>query len=219
MAGTRLGRTISSKWVDGERPEEGDALIIESDFFRLVQLANFMRAGRPDFLAYRSRAAAVLAYCAGLRFTETAMLEPRHWMPDGEACILVPGNMLQSSRRVPASPAARWAVDRYLAERGPAHERFMFNVEGGLPLKQEVGNALRSAGLLAGGIQVGYLRAAFQNAILSSEPDNSLSYYLVGVQPPSELPDLDDHPTVGELDGLLRRSGHLYRDVRQLWRA
>jgi integrase len=217
-------------------------LIRESEFFKLVQLANFERHGRPNHLAYRSRAAAVLAYCGGLRFTEIAVLELKHWMPDGQSCIVVSSNLRRSPRRVPASPATRWAVERYLTERGPVPGRLLFDAEGGLPLKLEILNALRTAGFLktrraarahdeaavqdvrqcrpAGGdrIRPGDLRASFEDAIISSAPEDPRSYYLVGLQPPGGLPDLIDHPRLSDLDRLLKKSGHLYEDVQELWK-
>ena len=108
-------------------------------------------------------------------------------------------------------------MERYLAERGPTSDDFLFDAEGGLTLKQEILNALRTAGLLVKRIRTGDLRASFENAIVSSAPEDPRSYYLVGLQPPGGLPDLIDHPSLSDLERLLRKSGHLYQDVHELW--
>jgi integrase len=94
-------------------------LISQDEFVALVKLRNFERLGRPDYLAYRSRAAALLAYGAGLWFPEIMSLRRPHWMRDGGDCIFIEATAQRAPRTIPASPAVIWAVQRFLAERRP----------------------------------------------------------------------------------------------------
>jgi hypothetical protein len=84
------------------------SMISHTTFFRFVQLENFRRPGRPEYLAYRSRAAALLAYCAGLWFPEIMALTRRHWTPEGVQALLIES---------PDGIATRWTVGRFLRER------------------------------------------------------------------------------------------------------
>jgi site-specific recombinase XerC len=196
-------------------------LISKETFIALIELDNLRRVGRPDYLAYRSRAAAFLAYCGGLWFPEIMALRRAHWMPEGKACILIEATAERSPRRIPASPAVKWAVQRYLAERpGALEDGPLFACEGGLPLKQEITNAIRNSG--ASGerkVGSGELRASFEESILRAYRDEPLSYYLIGMVPPGRLPRIVEDPPLPDLDRLLRNSGHLYFDSREIWRG
>jgi hypothetical protein len=123
---------------------------------------------------------------------------------------------------VPASPAVIWAVQRFLAERHPRmldDDTPLFACEGGLPLKQEIRNALRRVTFATSReVRSGELRASFEEAILRAHRDEPLSYYLVGAAPPPHLPLVVEDPPLEDLDRLLRRSGHLYLDGPELWR-
>jgi site-specific recombinase XerC len=201
-------------------PIKGLGLLSKEDFFVFIQLENFRRPGRPEYLAYRSRAAAVLAYCAGLSFPEVMRLRSEHWMPDEEACLIVEANAERARRRVPASPATQWAVQRFLVERPPPIGNApLFACERGLPLKQEIANAIRKSSFARETKpRSGELRASFEEAILKYHRDSPLSYYLIGAAPPGHLPYVLDDPPLEDLHRLLRKSGHLYFDREELWR-
>lgn len=141
-------------------------------------------------------------------------------MPEGEACILIEATAERSPRRIPASPAVKWAVQRYLAERPETFgDAPLFACEGGLPLKQEITNAIRkSATSGERKLRSGELRASFEESILRAHRDDPLSYYLIGMAPPVHLPWIVEDPPLPDLDRLLRNSGHLYFDCRALWR-
>ena len=139
---------VQFTWKRYRLHREYKKLISQKDFFKFIQIDNFRRAGRPDYLAYRSRAAAVLAYCAGLWFPEVMALRREHWMPNSEACVVIDANAEYARRRIPASPAVQWAVQRFLAEGlAAAKSGLLFDCDGGLPLKQEIRNAIRKSPL------------------------------------------------------------------------
>lgn len=198
------------------------SLFSQEDFFALIQIENFRRPGRPAYLSYRSRAAAVLAYCAGLWFPEIMALRREHWMPNGGACLIIDANAEHARRRIPASPATQWAVQRFLAERpaAVANNDLLFDCEGGLPLKQEITNAIGKSPL-SRGVRPGSgeLRASFEEAILRSYRDSPLAFYLIGAAAPAHLPPVLDDPPLDDLHRLLRKSGHLYVDREELWKT
>jgi site-specific recombinase XerC len=198
-------------------------LISQDEFVELVKLRNFERIGRPDYLAYRSRAAAVLAYCAGLWFPEIMSLRRPHWMRDGAASISIEATDQRAPRTVAASPAVIWAVQRFLAERRPRildDDTPLFACDGGLPLKQEITNALRKVSFAKHRkVGTGELRASFEEAMLRAHRDDPLTYYLVGAAPPPHLPLVVADPPLEDLDRLLRKSKHLYLDGPELWRT
>ena len=198
-------------------------MISQDEFVALVKLRNFERLGRPDYLAYRSRAAALLAYGAGLWFPEIMSLRRPHWMRDGGDCIFIEATAQRAPRTIPASPAVIWAVQRFLAERRPRildDDTPLFACDGGLLLKQEITNALRKVEFAKHRkVRTGELRASFEETILRAHRDEPLSYYLIGAAPPPHLPLVVEDPPLEDLDRLLRKSGHLYLDGPELWRA
>lgn len=141
-------------------------------------------------------------------------------MPNSEACVVIDANAEHARRRIPASPAVQWDVQRFLA-KGPAAAKngLLFDCEGGLPLKQEIRNAIRKSPLGRGvGPGSGELRASFEEAVLKVHRDNPLAYYLIGAAAPAHLPPVLDDPPLDDLHRLLRNSGHLYLDQAELWR-
>jgi hypothetical protein len=94
-----------------ELPTSFRGLVITNETF--ISLIKFevlrsQRASQSDFR--RLRAAAALAYCAGLWFPEIMALRRRDWLQGGIARISIEGNSQRPGRMVPASPAAIWAV-------------------------------------------------------------------------------------------------------------
>lgn len=98
-------------------------------FFQLTRMENFRAAGRSEIEAYRGRAAAALAYCAGLRLPEILALRRRHWCPDFSNAVRIDGDRVDGvtarearPRIVPISPVARYMVGQYL-QAFPAYRR------------------------------------------------------------------------------------------------
>jgi integrase len=135
------------------RSKRVPALISPDDFFALIRLANFESPGRPVQWAHRARAAAGLAYCAGLWLPEILALRRRHWCPEGHDLVIVNGDRVvgeqgsQTHRRIlPVSPAARYLVGQFLKALGPNGvdpDGQFFAMEGAPPLKLELRNAAR----------------------------------------------------------------------------
>lgn len=144
-------------------------------------------------------------------------------MRDGGDCIFIEATAQRAPRTIPASPAVIWAVQRFLAERRPRildDDTPLFACDGGLLLKQEITNALRKVEFAKHRkVRTGELRASFEETILRAHRDEPLSYYLIGAAPPPHLPLVVEDPPLEDLDRLLRKSGHLYLDGPELWRA
>jgi hypothetical protein len=114
-------------------------------------------------------------------------------------------------------------VQRFLVERRPRildDNTPLFACEGGLPLKQEMTNAIRKVAFAKERkVRTGELRASFEEAILRAYRDEPLSYYLIGGAPPPHLSLVVEDPPLEDLARLLRKSGHLYLDGAELWRS
>lgn len=204
-------------------------MILPDDFFSFVRLANFESPGRPVQWAHRARAAAGLAYCAGLWLPEILALRRRHWCPEGRDLVIVNGDRVvgeqgsQTHRRiVPVSPAARYFVGQFLKALAPSgvdpNGRF-FAMEGSPPLKLELRNAARRSAIEPE-IKPGDLRASFEAIVIGHHQKNPLAFYLVGRMPSSDMsnPFVDADPPVEDLDRLLKDNHPVYADDERLWR-
>jgi hypothetical protein len=195
------------------------ASVVTNDIF--VELIKFevlcsRRTSEGDFR--RLRAAAVLAYCAGLWFTEILALRRRHWMPDGQACIRIEGNSQRPPRKVPASPAVVWAVRQLTGpSSAPAPDALIFG--DGMSLTNGIQRALRRLDLENATVRgAGDLRASFEDRVMRVYRDDPLAFYLVGAAATADVPPVPSDPPLKRLDGMLRRSGILYKHD-DLWSA
>lgn len=204
-------------------------LISSDDFYTFIRLANFESPGRPVQWAHRARAAAGLAYCAGLWLPEILALRRRHWCPEGRDLVVVNGDRVvgeqgsQTHRRIlPVSPAARYLVGQFLGALRPdgldQDDRF-FAMEGAPPLKLELRNAARRSPIEPE-VKPGDLRGSFESIIIGLHPKDPLAYYLVGRAASPEMSDpfSETDPPIDDLRRLLKDSHPVYADDERLWR-
>jgi integrase len=167
-------------------------MISANEFYQLIRVENYEQDGLPDFLAYRVRAAAALAYCAGLCFPEVLALRRSQWCPNGLPKIVIDGFRVEDGRRehqalprtIPVSPAARCVVGQYLAALPdpPTPECRFFDLPERPALKAEIGKAVSKAEMETS-IKPGDLRASFEVFIKDQNPGSDLAFYLVGARP------------------------------------
>lgn len=198
-------------------------MISAEEFYQLIGIENFQRAGLPDFLAYRVRAAVALAYCAGLCFPEVLALRRLQWCPNGLPKVVIDGSRVEDGRRehqalprtIPVSPAARCIVGQYLAtlpEPPDPASRFI-DLPERPALKTEIGKAVSRAGMETS-IKPGDLRASFEAFIKDRIPGSDLAFYLVGARPTAGIVYRYGirQPPMKDLVQLLKTSHQVYGD-------
>jgi hypothetical protein len=200
-----------------ELPTSFRGVVITNETF--IDLIKFevlcsQRTSQSEFR--RLRAAAVLAYCAGLWFPEIMALRRRDWLQGDIACISIEGNSQRPGRTVPASPAAIWAV-RQLTGSSPAPAPDALIFGDGMSLTSGIRRALRRLGR-KGLHAAGDLRASFEERVMRAHRDNPLAFYLVGAAAAAAVPPVQSVPPLKQLDAMLRRSGLPYKD-NDLWRV
>jgi hypothetical protein len=200
-------------------PTSSRGVVITNEIF--IDLIKFetlcsQRASQSDF--QRLRAAAVLAYCSGLWFTEIMALRRRDWLPDGVAVMTIQGDSQHRARKVPASPAAIWAVRQLTGPSpAPASDGLIFG--DGMSLKNGIQRALRRLGRKGAAVRgAGDLRASFEERVMRAHRHDPLAFYLVGAAPAADVPSVQSVPPLKRLDAMLRRSGVPYKD-NDLWRV
>ena len=192
-------------------------LFLPDQFFTLLHPE--ILAGNDAKRTDRLRAAILLAYGAGLFFPEIAMLRRRNWLPGGVAAIRVVDEDDQPLRTVPASPAVIWAVEKYIGPRtSGSNEDLLFPMTG-RALAKPIGAACKRLSLITDAtLTSGALQATFESKILTAYPRDPVAYYLVGASVPLWLPAPSPEPSLETLHRMIRTSGHLYKDEKDLWR-
>jgi hypothetical protein len=137
-------------------------LITKETFVAMIQIDTLCGRGESRKNFHRLRAAAALAYCAGLWFPEIMALRRRHWMPQGIPCILVEEAEHRLARTIPASPATMLAMQRYIGAP-PARNQDELIFAAGTPLKNDFQRAFRRLASPAASVhRAGDLRASFE---------------------------------------------------------
>ena len=193
-------------------------MITNEIFIDLIKFEVLCGQGTSQNDFRRLRAAAVLAYCAGLWLTEIAALRRRDWLPDGVAAMTIKGDSPHRARTVPASPAAIWAV-RQLTGPTPASAPDGLIFGDGMSPKNGIQRALKRLGTKAAAASgAGDLRASFEERVMRAHRNDPLAFYLVGAAPAADVSPLRSVPPLKKLDTMLRSSGVPYKDD-DLWRA
>jgi hypothetical protein len=193
-------------------------LIFNATFIELIKLETLCgrNADQGDFR--RLRAAAVLAYCAGLWFPEIMALRRRHWLPEGLPCLRVERNERWLSRTIPASPATIWAVQQFIGPLPPIDQDTPIFPADALNLRMAIQRGLKRLGAPAANQGAGDLRASFEDRVMRLHPNDPLAFYLVGAAPTGDLRPLLRDPPLHKLDAVLRRSGLPYKGD-DLWQV
>lgn len=193
-------------------------MIPNETFIALIQFETLCGRGacRSDFR--RLRAAAVLAYCAGLWFPEIMALRRSHWMPEGSPCLFVEGNKQRPARTIPASPATVWAVRQFIGPSPAVDQDTPIFPADALTLRMAIQRALKRLGPPVARVHgAGDLRASFEERVMRFHRNDPLAFYLVGAVPAGDVRPILQDPPLQKLDGMLRRSGLPYKHDG-LWR-